>query len=206
MASDIESARGDLAYMRSLVGGTERMQATIGEAFFWAGLLYGIQCLLHWLQTQRMAPEEGLLALAIVVVPTVLFIGVLTVIIIKDRNAPPGGPATRALGSVFQGAGIANLVMAFVFGYGAQAYDAPGLWLYHPVVVCMFQGVAWYVAFNVLRKGWLGAVAAGWFATVVVLGVLMQNIGAFVLVLAIALFVLMTIPGWIIWRGAKKSA
>ena len=205
MNAELESARDNLAYMRSLVGGTERMQATIGEAFFWAGLLYGIQCLLHWLQTQGMAPDEGLLALAIVVVPTVLFIGVLTMIIIKDRKAPPGGPAARALGSVFQGAGIANLVMAFVFGYGAQAYNAPGLWLYHPVVVCMFQGVAWYVASNVLRRGWLGLVAGGWFVTTIALGVLMSNIGAFVLVLAIALLVLMTIPGWIIWRGAKRA-
>ncbi|MEQ1812002.1 MAG: hypothetical protein ABL889_18890 [Terricaulis sp.] len=205
MATDIESARDDLAYMRSLVGGTERMQATIGEAFFWAGLLYGVQCALHWLQTQHLAPDEGPLALAIVVVPTVLFIGVLTMILIKDRKAPPGGPAARALGSVFQGAGIANLVMAFVFAYGAQAYDSPGLWLYHPVVVCMFQGVAWYVAFNVLRKAWLGVVATGWFVTVIALGVLMSNIGAFVSTLAIALTVLMAVPGWIIWRGAKRG-
>lgn len=205
MNAELESARDNLAYMRALVGGTERMQKTIGEAFFWAGLLYGGQCLLHWLQTQHIIPDEGTIGLAIVVVPTLLFIGVLTMIIIKDRNAPPGGPATRALGSVFQGAGIANLVMAFVFAYGAQAFDAPGLWLYHPVVVCMFQGVAWYVAFNVLQKGWLGFVAAGWFVTTIVLGVLMANTGAFVLVLAVALSVLMMIPGWIIWRGAERA-
>lgn len=205
MNAEIESARDDLAYMRSLVGGTERMQKTIGEAFFWAGLLYGGQCLLHWLQTQSMAPSEGPLALAIVIVPTVIFVGVLVMIIIKDLKAPTGGPASRALGAVFQGAGIANLVMAFVFAYGAQAFDAPGLWLYHPVVVCMFQGVAWFVASSVLRRRWLGFVAVGWFATTIALGVLMENIGAFVLVLAIALFVLMTLPGWVIWRGAKKA-
>ncbi len=205
MASDLETARDDLAYMRALVSSTERMQKTIGEVFFWAGLLYGAQCLLHWLQTLSLAPQEGRAALAIVIVPTVIFIGVLVMIIVRDRKTPPGGPAARALESVFQGAGIANLVMAFVFAYGAQAFDAPGLWLYHPVVVCMFQGVAWFVAFNVLRKSWLGFVAAGWFATTIALGVLMSNIGAFVLVLAIALSVLMMIPGWIIWRGAARA-
>lgn len=203
MSAEIESARDDLAYMRALVGGTGRMQRTIGEAFFWAGLLYGGQCFLHWLQTLHLAPDDGPFALAIVVAPTVLFIGVLTMILIKDRKAPTGGPAARALGSVFQGAGLANLAMAFVFGYGAHAFDAPGLWLYHPVVVCMFQGVAWFVAFNVLRRSWLGFVAVGWFATTIALGVLMANAGAFVLVLAIALVSLMSIPGWIIWRGAK---
>ena len=205
MNAEIESARDNLAYMRALVGGTERMQKTIGEAFFWAGLLYGGQCFLHWLQTLGFVPDEGPIGLAVVIVPTVLFVGVLVMIIIKDRKAPAGGPAARALGSVFQGAGIANLVMAFVFAYGAEAFEAPGLWLYHPVVVCMFQGVAWYVAFNVLRKSWLGAVAAGWFATVIALGMLMSNIGAFVLVLAIALTLLMMIPGWIIWRGAARA-
>ncbi len=205
MASDLESARDNLAYMRALVGGTERMQKTIGEAFFWAGLLYGGQCLLHWLQTLDLAPQEGAAALAIVIVPTVIFIGVLAMIIARDWKAPPGGPAARALESVFQGAGIANLVMAFVFAYGAQTFDAPGLWLYHPVVVCMFQGVAWFVAFNVLRKSWLGFVAVGWFATTIALSVLMSNIGAFVLVLAIALMVLMMIPGWIIWRGVGRA-
>lgn len=203
MNAEIESARDDLAYMRALVGGTERMQATIGEAFFWAGILYGGQCLLHWLQTLGLLPSEGLVALAIVAVPTILFVGVLVIVIMKDAKSRPMGPAARALGAVFQGAGLANLAMAFVFGYGASVYDAPGLWLYHPVVVCMFQGVAWYVAFNVLRRSWLGFVAVGWFATTIALGVLMSNTGAFVLVLAIALFTLMTIPGWIIWRGAK---
>ena len=205
MNAEIESARDDLAYMRALVGGTERMQKTIGEAFFWAGLLYGGQCLLHWLQTLGVIASEGPVALAIVIVPTVIFIGILVIVTMKDAKAPPGGPAARALGAVFQGAGLANLAMAFVFGYGSAVFEAPGLWLYHPVVVCMFQGVAWFVAFNVLRRNWLGFVAVGWFATTIALGVLMTNTGAFVLVLAIALFVLMTIPGWLIWRGAKQG-
>ena len=119
MATDLESARDDLAYMRSLVSGTGPMQKTIGETFTWAGALYGGQCLLHWLQALGLVAQAGLIALAVVVLPTLIFIGVLTVIIWKDRKAPPGGVAARALGAVFQGAGLANLVMAFVFGYGA---------------------------------------------------------------------------------------
>jgi len=203
MNAEIESARDDLAYMRALVGGTEKMQATIGEAFFWAGILYGGQCLLHWLQTLGLIPSEGPVALAIIAVPTIIFVGVLVIVMMKDAKSLPMGPAARALGAVFQGAGLANLAMAFVFGYGASVYEAPGLWLYHPVVVCTFQAVAWYVAFNVLRRSWLGFVAVGWFATTIALGTLMSQTGAFVLVLAIALFLLMSIPGWIIWRGAK---
>jgi hypothetical protein len=206
MNAELESARDDLAYMRSLIGGgTERMLATIGEAFFWAGLLYGAQCGLHALQVVGLAPGTGLPALAIAWVPTILFCAVLTVIVWKSRKAPEGGPSSRALGAVFQGAGLANLVMAFVFAYGAYKFETPGLWLYHPVVVCMFQGVAWYVAWVILRRAWLGFVAIGWFATTVGLGSVIGDGGWYLAILSVALIVLMAIPGWVIWRGAKKA-
>ena len=207
MASDLQSARDDLAYMRGLVSGTGPMQATIGECFFWAGLLYGGQCFLHWLQVLGLAPGTGWFALAIVWLPTVLFICVLTMVIWKDRKTKVTGAAARALGAVFQGAGLANLVMAFVFGYGAQRAENFGLWLYHPIVVCMFQGVAWYVAWSILRRTWLAFVAAGWFVATVALGVaVFADIGAYLLILAVTLTGLMAVPGWVIWRGAKKAA
>ena len=207
MTSDLQSARDDLAYMRGLVDGTGPMQATIGECFFWAGILYGGQCFLHWLQALGLAPESGVAALAIVWLPTVLFCGVLAVIIWKDRKTKVTGVASRALGAVFQGAGLANLVMAFVFGYGAARAENFGLWLYHPIVVCMFQGVAWFVAWQILRKTWLGFVAAGWFVTTMALGVaIFGDTTTYLPILAIALVVLMAVPGWIIWRAAKKAA
>ncbi len=205
MTAELESVRDNLAYMRSLVGGAERMLATIGEAFFWAGLLYGVQCGLHALQVAGLAPEQGLPALLIAWLPTVIFCAVLAAIIWKDRNAPKGGPAARALSAVFQGAGLANLVMALVFAYGAFELETPGLWLYHPIVVCMFQGVAWFVAWVVLRRAWLGFVAFGWFLATVALGVVIQNIGWYLGVLGAALIVLMALPGWAIWRGAKRA-
>ncbi len=207
MASDLETARDDLAYMRSLVAGGGAMQSTVGEAFTWAGALYGGQCLLHWLQTLHLMPEEGLGALAIAFGPTAVFCVVLGIIIWKDRKKPPGGASTRALNAVFQGAGLANLVMAFVFAYGSHKAESFGLWLYHPIVVCMFQGVAWYVAWVIMRRAWLGLVAAGWFATTVALGIaVFGDIGGYLLILGVALIVCMAIPGWVIWRGAQKAA
>jgi hypothetical protein len=206
MASDLQSARDDLAYMRNLVGGTGPMQSTIGEAFVWAGSLYGGQCILHWLQVRGVAPEVGPGALAISFGPTIVFCCVLTWIIWKDRKAKASGVASRALGAVFQGAGLANLVMAFVFAYGATKAESFGLWLYHPIVVFTFQGVAWYVAWAILRRNWLAFVAVGWFATTVALGVaLYVDVGTYLLILGISLIGLMAIPGWVIWRGAKKA-
>jgi hypothetical protein len=207
MASDLESARDDLAYMRALVTGSGPLQATMGEAFVWGGGLYGAQCLLHWLQTLGLVPGEGPIALAIAMGPTLLFCIVLGFILWKDRKKPPGGPTARALGAVFQGAGLANLVMAFVFAYSAQKAESFGLWLYHPIVVCMFQGVAWFVAWVILRRAWVGLVALGWFATTLALGVaVFGDIGVYLLILGIALILCMALPGWVIWRGATKAA
>jgi len=207
MTSELERARDDLAYMRTLVSKTGAMQSTIGEAFMWAGALYGGQCLLHWLQTLALAPSEGPIALAIGFGPTLVFCVALTFIIWKDRKKPAGGVASRALSAVFQGAGLANLVMAFVFAYGAQKTQNFGLWLYHPIVVCMFQGVAWFVAWVILRRAWLGLVAIGWFAVTATLGVVVgDDVSAYLFVLGVGLVVLMAIPGYAIWRGAQKTA
>lgn len=206
MATDLDSARDDLAYLRGLVSGTGAMQATIGEAFFWAGLLYGGQCFLNWLQSLGVIPWGGWLGLVINWGPTAAFLVVLTAILWKDRKTKTTGVASRALGAAFQGAGLANLVMAFVFGYGAMRAENFGLWLYHPIVVCMFQGVAWFVAWTILRRAWLGFTAAGWFLTTVALGVaVFGDIGTYLLILAIALVFLLGLPGWVMWRGAKQA-
>lgn len=205
MTSDIQSARDDLAYMRSLVSDAGPLQSTMGEAFMWAGGLYGAQCLLHGVQELGYLPWQGPIALAISASPSLLFCVALAFIIAKDRKRPPGGAASRALSAVFQGAGLANVVMAFVFAYGAHRAQSLGLWLYHPIVVCMFQGVAWYVAWVIVRRAWVGLVAAGWFAMTVTLGLVVGSAASYLLVLGVGLFVLMAIPGYAIWRGAKAA-
>ncbi|MGE0742105.1 MAG: hypothetical protein AB7O98_12245 [Hyphomonadaceae bacterium] len=205
MSADVQAARDDLAYMRALVGGSGALQSTMGEAFMWAGVLYGGQCLMHGLQEFGLLPWDGLIGLAIALGPTLVFCVALGFIIVKDRNKPSGGVASRAMAAVFQGAGLANLVMAFVFGFGAHRVQSIGLWLYQPIVVCMFQGVAWYVAWMLVRRAWVGVVALGWFAMTVTLGVVISNAGAYLTVLGVGLFVLMAIPGYAIWRGAKAA-
>lgn len=206
MTSDLQSARDDLAYLRGLVGGTGAMQATIGEAFVWAGLLYGAQCFFHFLQAIGLAPYEGALPLAMITLPTLVFVAVLCWILWKDRKTKTAGAGARALGAVFQGAGLANLVLAIVFAYGADKLQNPMIWLYHPIVVCMFQGVAWFVAYNILQRPWLGLVALGWFVTTATLALAIGSGGVFVLVLGAALILLMALPGYVMWRNAKRSA
>lgn len=206
MSSELESARDDLAYMRALVSGSGPMQASIGECFFWAGIIYGTQCALHVLQELRFIPWAPPWGMIIGWTPTLIFLAVMTWIFWKDRKNKPTGVGARALNGVFQGAGMANGVMAIVFSIGALKAQSMLLWFYHPIVVCMFQGVAWFVAYMVLRRAWLGWVSAGWFATTLTLGFVVGNGLAYLLTLTFALFALMAAPGYAIWRGAKVPA
>ena len=172
MASDLQSARDDLAYMRGLVSGTGPMQATIGEAFFWAGALYGGQCILHWLQTLELVPSEGLVALAVVVRADFVFSSSSRSSSGRTARRTVRGVAARALGRGVSGRGPRQsgdgVRVRVRRPSGLRAYR---LWLYHPIVVCMFQGVAWFVGVGILRRRWLGSSAVGWFVTTIALGV-----------------------------------
>lgn len=207
MNADLESARDDLAYMRALVsGGGARFPKTAGELFMWAGLLYGLQCIGHWLNMIGVLPLSPLGQAVLGLGPTVLFMCVVFYVIWRERKVTQSGVSGRALNAVFTGAGLANLVMALVFAYGSNTTGNFMIWLYHPVVVCMFQGVAWYVAWVIRRRAWLGLVSLGWFATTIACGLLIQNVGPFLLVLGSGLLACMALPGYVIMRIAKAAA
>jgi hypothetical protein len=207
MNKELESARDDLAFMRGLVSERGQFQATAGELFLWAGLLYGLQCVGNFLAIVGVVSLPPIGHLVLGFGPTLVFIGVLCVVIWRARKEKQiAGVASRAMNAVFQGAGLANLVLALVFAYGAYKAQSLTVWLYHPIVVCMFQGVAWYVTWAIRRRAWLGFVALGWFATTVALGFLIDNTPVFLLVLGVALFVLMGATGYAMMRTGKASA
>ena len=164
MNAELESARDDLAYMRSLVGGTERdaeddrRGVLLGRASLWRPVLVALAA-----DAWRGAVGRARWRLAIVIVPTVIFVGVLVMIIMKDRKAPPGGPASRALGGGVSRRGHRQSGDGVCVCVRRASVRCAGPLALSPVVVCMFQGVAWFVASSVLRRRWLGFVAAGWF-------------------------------------------
>jgi len=206
MNSQLESARDDLAYMRALVGDAGRMQLGAGTAFLWAGGLYGLQCIVHWGQAVGVTHFSDAFMFCFVIAITAIFLGVVVWLIWVNRNAQPQGVGARALNGVFGGAGLANLVMAIVFAYSANRDHSLQTWLFHPIVVCMFQGVAWYVAWQIRRRAWLALVSLGWFATTIALGLLRYDIPSYLLVLGVALILLMALPGYAMLRTAQKDA
>lgn len=181
-----------------------RAQAATGLVFLWAGGLYGAQTLIY------AAHETGLVnvgwagSLALIVVPTVIFLGVVIYVSWQGRDAHKG-VTTRALNACYTSAGLVNLVIAIAFGVLASRKGNMTVWLLYPIVICAMQGAVWYAACAIRRKLWLGVVAAGWFIVTVVLTLLVTNIAGYLWVLGLALWALMAAPGYALMTLAAKA-
>ena len=204
MTSEQQSAREDLAFLRALAEGDGRPERNFGKGYFAAGLIYGVQVLLQWAEYADVISLPGLGSLAVVTVPTALFI---TYAIWINRSAGASVGANRTLNAVFMSAGLTNLVILTIVATVAISLEAHFLWMIYGAVVYAFQGAAWFVAFRLLRRAWMLAVALGWFASAVAAGVAIGalNIHAFLAVTVFDIFVLMALPGAIIVRAANRA-
>jgi hypothetical protein len=200
MNDPAESALDDLAFVRSLVTEGAEAQSSLGEGLLAGGACYGAQCLLQWAMLASGWQGPPLLQLAVGVLPTIIFLSLLARLIWRDRKGSQNGIGTRALNAAFGGAGLAAMITAAIFGYLALREQSLTIWLFHPMMVCVVQGTVWYIAFAIRRRGWIGLVSAGWFATALLLTPLMGHHG-FVLLIGVALLLLMALPGWVLMRN-----
>ncbi|WP_140984890.1 hypothetical protein [Asticcacaulis tiandongensis] len=194
----------DIAYVRSLVGEGTRAQLNGGVVLIAGGVLYGLQCLVHWLHFAGLYAFSDMAHLINGILPTVLFLIVVAVVMWRDRRVKHSGVATRALNAAFGGAGLANLIMNLVFGYVAFKYQMWLIWMLYPAVLCALLGAALYVAYMIRRKGWLALVAGGWFVTALLLAWRIET-AEYMLILSAALFGLMAVPGYIMMRQARQA-
>ena len=195
----------DLAFLRDLAERGQRGSITGGSAFLAGGLLYGIQCLYHWLGLRGWIDPPEVVNLLFAAGPTVLFLIVLGVVIWKDRRGGQTGLMGRALNAVFGGIGLANLAMVIVFGVNTARTGDLKVWLLYPAVIFALQGAAWYTAAVLRKRLWLGLVAAGWLVVSVALGLNRDALDVYLLVTVLALFFLMALPGWVLIRLAKRD-
>ena len=202
------SPEADLAFLRSIVqgGGDPRATLTMGVLYLAGGLLYGLQCLVHLGQAAGVIRWSGPISLAFVTGVTVAFLLVMARAIREDRKRPKASPVvTRTLNAAFSGAGMANLAIVIVFGFGSARDQDFAVWLYYPAMIFALQSAAWYVAWTLKKKGWMLAASIGGWATAVALGLLVREPLAYLLVATAALFLLFAGPGWIITREALKA-
>jgi hypothetical protein len=201
MSDPAESALDDLAFVRTLVSEGAQAQSSLGTALLAGGACYGIQCLLQWAMLASGGRWPAFLQLAVGVLPTIVFLSALAWLVWRDRKDSQNGIGTRALNAAFGGGGLAAMITAIIFGYLSVRAQSITIWLFHPMMVCVVQGAVWYTAFAIRRRGWIGMVSAGWFATALLLAPLIEHHG-FVLLMGIALLLLMALPGWVLMRNA----
>jgi len=210
MSDPTVDARDDLAFIRGLVSDGGQVQSSVGAGLFAAGLCYGVQCFAQGLLGHLPSgfPGGGVVQLVAAILPTLVFLVLITRISLGARRAYRGagaGVASRALGAAFGSMGLSVLVTGTIFAYVAIREHSFTIWLFHPIMVGVAQGVGWFIASQIRRRGWYAAVAAGWFATALLLAVLMHDIDAYVLVIGVALLGLMALPGWVLWRSARAG-
>ena len=206
MTDPIDTARDDLAFLRNVVDQGGRAGTTGGALFLAGGVLYGLQCLWHWIDLKGLPDAPPLVDLLAVTLPTAIFLVIMTVVMIQDRKAVATGGAARGLQATFAGIGFANLAMLIVFGVNAATHPEFPVWLFYPAVIFALQGAAWFVVWRLRKRGWLGLVAMGWFVAAVALGLSIDSIERYILVAAGALFLLMALPGAVMLRLSKQAA
>lgn len=181
------------------------MQASAGEALLAGGLCYGLQCLAQWALMVSGWPAPPIVHLTAGFLPTVIFIALIIWIVRRNGAAAPQGMAMRAFNAGFGSTGLATLTTAAIFGYLAWRRQDLGVWLFHPLMVAVLQGAAWYIAFAILRRGWLALVSAGWFVTAFLGALALDRLDLFLPLVGVALLLLMALPGWILMRSAANS-
>ena len=207
----LHSPEDDLAFMRQIVegGGGGRKQMTMGVLFLAGGLLYGVQCLFHLGQIAGLVRWPDWASLTFVVSITVAMCAAVVWAIVMDRRsgvtATKGPTAGRAMNSAFTATGLGNLAIIIIFGVGSARDSDFAVWLYYPAIVFAFQSMAWFVAWTLKRKAWMGLVAVGHWTTALALGLLVRDPTAYLWVSTAALFLLFALPGAIILRDALRA-
>jgi len=205
MSSEIDEARETLAFMRSLADGPEQPNRAMGQAFFAAGIVYGFQGLCQWGLAAGFLSLSDTAYLIFVVACSAVYMAILGAIIWKNRKKQTRTAVGRAYEAAFQGAGIANLCMVLVFTAASIRLDNAGIWYFYAPMIYAMQGAAWYLAFRMRKRGWLGLVSLGWFVGSVALGMTAHS-ATYVLVIALSLILLLGGPGWVMMRLADARS
>jgi hypothetical protein len=206
MTLSSKKAEADLAFMRALVDDDGSHNRNFGFIYLIAGLLYGAQCLLNWALLVTNAQVSPLVWMMVGWLPTVLFLIMNFYNSWQNRANPYGnGTTKRAVGAAFTGAGAANFVLALIFGWVAYQKRDWSIWLLFPIVVCALQGAIWLAIAILRRHIWHGLVAIGWFVSAIALGLFIDNVPTYVLILGVALLACMALPGLLILRASQQT-
>lgn len=209
MSKDLKSVQDDLAFLRGLAEGSQErggLGVAGGALYGAAGLLYGLQSLIYVIQERGLIGLGALGNLILAWAPTVVFLVLMTIVIIKDHKNPQRGVTNRAVNAAFQATGVANLALIIVFAAAAARHKDFHYWLFHPAVVFILQGAVWQVIYVLRRRMWMLVVALGWLVSGVAMGLLIDRADLYLLIASFGLFAFMAAPGFHMMRQAVRAA
>lgn len=200
-----ESAGDDLAFLRRLMSSDDSAawRRGFGTIYGLWGIVFSLALLPEWARWAGyvdLPANYWLWAAAIVTV--VLSIGTIWI----TRRAPPTvGVQAKALNAMFGGVGWANAVVLVALVLAAGVLKDGRIMMLHAVVVFAFQGAAWFAVWALRKQLWIGAVSAGWFVAAILSGLTLATPN-FILVCALALLLLMALPGLLMARTPLARA
>lgn len=201
--------RDDLAFMRGIVAAGEDSMRSMGGGYFAAGLCYGIQCLLHGMRMLAWIPGDSRVDIAIAILPTIIFLAILGVMVIRDRGRTRVESSTsRAIGVAFACVGMTNFALIAAIGMVAWQLQSMEIWMIYPCVVVILQGMPWLFAWMLRQRAWLGGIAAGWFATGLGMAAALSagNAAAYLIIVGAGMFAFMAVPGAWLMRATPSSS
>ena len=195
------SVQADLAFLRALAGdGGTSFLRNFGEVYLATGLCYSIQILGHGAQFAFGWFTETVAATILGFGPTLVVLALIAWLNWRRRNTSGASTVAKAVGAMFGAVGIANLVMVAVVGVQAWRMHSIQVWLIYPCIVMAFQGAAWMAAWTLRRRGWMGLVGVGWFATAIAMGAYIPNMAGYLAALFAGLVLFMVLPGYAMMR------
>lgn len=200
------SAQDDLAFLRGLTDADvpRKQQALFGRIYFGAGLVYGLQIALslaHNTGALTIPGGDGALTLA----ANGAFLPWMCVEFWKHRRDGVGGVTNKAVNAAFAATGATNGALALILILGAWRLEEPRLALLISSVIFALQGTAWFVAYLLRRRAWLGCVAAGWAISSVAMAFFMNDLIVFLGIIAAAIALCMALPGYVMMRLAARA-
>lgn len=211
MTSDTQSAREDLAFLRSLVDEDWRPGAwAFGAIYVSLGAALVAHVLISWAADEGYLPLRGVALMATyVALYTVAsfvwtWIGGLVRREAQRRAAQAGNVKGRAGGAVLVSAFVGHLVMLLVLVIVAVRQQNGVFLELAPLVLFTLQSVVWFVLHALRRERWQLVVGWGWLLAVIGLAPFVGT-SAFGLGIAATAVVLMIVPGVYMMRAGRKA-
>lgn len=206
MTEKVEDPAADIAWMRRVAEEGRQGPMQGASILFAAGLIYGLASLGHWALAAGVIDAGMETANYFWLAATLTFFAVLVVVLRHlGRNRSVVTSASRASGTAWAsvGWGIFALAAAMaVISWRLGGEAAMVTLALMPSVIMVFYGSGWAVTAAMQRSRPLWALAVASFAAAPLLAALVGQAEQY-LAYAVALFLLMGLPGFLMMRAAR---